>query len=346
MKCGCILIVVILFLALPVSAMEFTAPVAPNEAQVYMPKDTESFSEGIWYIIKTAIGDLRPEITAASGTCLALIAVVILLSMADTFTKKATQAINITGAVMIGVILLEPMNTLVHLGTQTIAQLGEYGKLLIPVMTAAMAAQGGTTTSAALCAGTVFFNSLLTALITKLLIPILYVYLCLSVANHAIGQELLKSIQQFAKWLMTWILKYILYIFTGYISITGVVSGTVDASAIKATKLAISGMVPVVGGILSDASEAVLVSAGVLKSAAGVYGILAVIAICVGPFLQIGIPYLMLKLTAGICGMFSSKQAGGLIGDVSTGMGMVLAMTGTVCLLLLISVVCFMRGIS
>ena len=83
-----------------------------------------------------------------------------------------------------------------------------------------------------------------------------------------------------------------------------------------------------------------------MKSAAGVYGILAVLAICIGPFLQIGIQYLMLKLTAGICGMFGSKQSGGLVGDISAGMGLVLAMTGTVCLLLLISVVCFMRGIN
>ncbi len=346
MKRVLILIVLLIVLAVPVSAMEFTAPAAPETAQEYMPPDTESFGDGLWYILKTAIFNLKPEIADASGICLALIAVVILLSMADPFLQRGKCAINMVGAVMIGMILLEPVNALVHLGTQTVSELSEYGKLLIPVMTAALAAQGGATASAVLCTGTVFFNTLLAAVITKLLIPILYVYLCLCIANHAIGHELLKTMQQFTKWLMTWVLKCILYVFTGYISITGVVSGAVDASAMKAAKLAISGMVPVVGGILSDASEAVLVSAGVMKSAAGVYGILAVLAICIGPFLQIGIQYLMLKLTAGICGIFGSKQSSGLVGDISAGMGLVLAMTGTVCLLLLISVVCFMKGIN
>ena len=74
-------------------------------------------------------------------------------------------------------------------------------------------------------------------------------------------------------------MKIVLYAFTGYIGFTGVVSGTTDAMAMKAAKLTISGAVPVVGGILSDASEAVLVSAGIMKNAAGVYGILAVLAI-------------------------------------------------------------------
>ena len=240
-----ILIVLLIVLAVPVSAMEFTAPAAPETAQEYMPPDTESFGEGLWYILKTAIFNLKPEIANASGICLALMSVVILLSMADPLLQKGKSAIHMIGAVMIGMILLEPVNALVHLGTETVTQLSEYGKLLIPVMTAALAAQGGATASAVLCTGTVFFNTLLAAVITKLLIPILYVYLCLCIANHAVGQELLKTLQQFTKWLMTWVLKCILYVFTGYISITGVVSGAVDASAMKAAKLAISGMVPV-----------------------------------------------------------------------------------------------------
>ena len=145
---------------------------------------------------------------------------------------------------------------------------------------------------------------------------------------------------------MTWGLKIVLYIFTGYISITGVVGGTTDAAMLKATKLTISGMVPVVGNILSDASEAVLVSAGMMKNAAGIYGILAVISICIRPFIQIGSQYLMLKLTTGVTEMFGTKQMAGIIKDFSTAMGLVRAMTGTVCMIFLISMICFMKGVS
>ena len=115
---------------------------------------------------------------------------------------------------------------------------------------------------------------------------------------------------------------------------------------LKATKLTISGLVPVVGNILSDASEAVLVSAGMMKNAAGIYGILAVISICIRPFIQIGSQYLMLKLTTGVTEMFGTKQMAGIIKDFSTAMGLVLAMTGTVCMIFLISMICFMKGVS
>jgi stage III sporulation protein AE len=105
-------------------------------------------------------------------------------------------------------------------------------------------------------------------------------------------------------------------------------------------------MVPVVGSILSDASEAVLVSAGLMKNAVGIYGLLVVIALWIGPFLQIGIQYLMLKATAGICEMFGTKQIAELMKDFSSAMGLVLAMTGTVCLIFIISTICFLKGVS
>ena len=103
---------------------------------------------------------------------------------------------------------------------------------------------------------------------------------------------------------------------------------------------------PVVGGILSDASEAILVSVSLAKNAAGMYGIFAVLAVFLKPFLQIGTHYLLLKATSGICGIFGTKHICALIGDFSAAMGLLLAMTGTNCILLLISTICFMKGVG
>lgn len=339
-------LLVLSFLVLPVSAMSFTAPTAPIEAQKYMPDQQENFAEGLLYIIKSAVSAIRPELSEASGVCLSLIAIVLLVSILNSFTQSSNSIIRLTVAVVIGVLLLSPANTMIQLGAQTVTALSEYGKLMLPVMTMAVAAQGGTTSSAALYTGTVFFDALLTTFIARILVPALYIYLALCIANCAVEQDILNRMKEFIKWLMTWSLKWILFIFTGYISITGVISGTVDGSALKAAKMTISGAVPVVGSALSDAAETILLSAGIMKNAAGVYGILAVIALCVGPFLQIGIQYLLLQLSGLICNVFGYKPAAGLISDISAGMGMVLAMTGTVSMLILISLVCFMKGMG
>lgn len=346
MKKLILICMLLLFVATPVQALDLTAPSAPNDAQELMSPDTSSFGEDLWYIVKSAVGDLQPQIAQGCAVCLSVIAAMMLTSLLGSFPGMSKSVTELAGTIAAACLLLGSANTLIHAAAETVTALSEYGKLLLPVMTAAMAAQGGITSSATIYTGTAVFDALLCALISGLLVPMIYVFLALAVANGAVGEDLLKKLRDFLKWLVSWCLKTILYVFTGYIGITGVVSGATDQAALKATKLTISGVVPVVGGILSDASEAVLVSAGVVKSAVGVYGLLAISAIAITPFLQIGVQYLLLKLTAAVCSIFGNKRTTELIGDFSAAMGLLLAMTGTVCLLLLISTVCFMKGMG
>lgn len=339
-------LLLVLSLAPRAAAMEINAPAVPESGRQLMPNETDSFGEGVLEILKRAISALRPDLVEAGTICVSTIAIVLMLSLVENLHGTGKTAAELAGAVAISCLLLKATNSMLHLGAQTVGEISQYGMLLLPVMTAALAAQGGITTSAALYAGTAVFNTFLTSLISKLLIPMIKVHLALSAASGAMGEKALKQLQSLIKWAGTWSLKIILYVFTGFLSITGVVSGSTDAAVLKATKLTISGMIPVVGGILSDASEAVLVSAGLAKNAAGIYGILAILSICLGPFLRIAVHYLLLKLTAGICSVFGSKRVTGLIQDFSASMGLLLAMTASECILLLISTVCFLRGVG
>ncbi len=341
-----ILIIIILFCILPVSAMDFTAPEVPDRGEEVMPDSYDTFAEGLIYVLRKAIGAINPSLSAAGETCLSLVAVMVLTSLVSSIAKEQEKTVGLVSAVMIGCLLLQQSGTFIRLSRDVITEISSYGKLLMPVMAAALAAQGGTTASAGIYAGTVFFDAILTTIASKLIIPLVYIFIALSIANSALGNNGLKELKGFIKWLITWLLKGTLYIFTGYITITGVVSGTADAAAIKAAKIALSGVVPVVGNIISDASETILISAGLMKSAVGIYGLLATISLCVGPFVQIGVQYLLLKATAALCRVISGEKSTALIRDFSTAMGFLLAMTGVMCLILLISTVCLMRGVG
>lgn len=341
-----LIVLLILSLAMPVSAADITAPTVPESGRDLMPQDGTSFGDGLWQICCRGLAKIRPDIAEGAKISLCIIAAVVMLSILSAFPGMTEKCCDLVGAVCIAGLLLGSANSLIRLGTDTVEEISQYGKLLLPVMTTALAAQGGLTTSASLYVGTAAFDTLLSGVIASVLVPMVYIYLALAAANAAIGDDLLKKLRDFLKWLMTWVLKTVLYVFTGYMGITGVVSGTTDAAALKAAKLTISGVVPVVGGILSDASEAVLVSAGVVKNAAGIYGIFAVLALIAEPFFRIGVHYLILKFTAAVCGIFGSKRITELIDDFTSVMGLLLAMTGTVCLLILISTVCFLRGVG
>ena len=346
MRMVLIFISLLLLLTHPVYAMEYTAPSVPESGAAYMPKETISFAEDLLFVLKTALREIKPEIADAARFSLSILCVILLVSVVRNLSAGTTRITTLTGTVILGAIMLKSVNVMVDLGAATILELSEYGKLLLPVLTGALATQGGISTSTALYTGTAVFSSVLTSIISKILIPTLYLYLTCCVASSAIGEGILKRITGFFKWLITWGLKMILYIFSGYMTITGAISGSADAPAVKAAKLTISGAVPVVGNILADASETILVSANVMKNSVGSYGLIAFAAILIGPFLQIGIQYLFSKMTAAVSEVFDAKELSGLVGDFSSVMGFLLAMTGSVCLLLMISIVCFMKGVS
>lgn len=341
-----ILMICIAMLTVPVSALDLTAPTVPDSARNFMPSSQESFGMGLLEVLRDALMYFRPDLKEASGVCLGIIVSVMLVSVIRTFPGSSQKTADLAGTIGVALLLLESAGSMIRMGIQTVTEISEYGKLLLPVLTAALAAQGGVTSSVALYSGTLIFDTVLSGLISKILAPMVYLFLALSIGVSTVGEEMLKKIQGSVKWLMTWSLKTILYVFTGYIGITGVVSGTTDAATLKAAKLTISGVVPVVGGILSDASEAVLVSAGTVKNAAGIYGMFAILAIWIGPFLKIGAHYLLLKATAALCAVFGSKQTTDLINDFSGAMGLLLGMTGSVCLMLMISTICFMKGVG
>lgn len=336
----------LLLLTLPVRAMDYTAPEAPDSALDLMPAQTSSFAADLVTVICAAISKLEPSLAECLKVCAGLFAAVMLISLLKTIPGKSAVLAEFVGILAVAAMLLKSTQSMITLAADTISQLSEYGKLLLPVMTAALASQGGITASTALYAGTVIFDSILASGISNLLIPMVYIFLALMIAAGATGVAMLQQLAELIRWLVTWCLKTILYVFTGYVGITGVVSGSTDAAALKVTKLTMSGMIPVVGGILSDASEAVIVGASVMKNTVGVYGMLALIAIWISPFLKIGLQYLLLKLTAALCGIFDVKLVNELIKAFSTAMGLLLGMVGAVCVLQLISVVCFMKGVS
>lgn len=340
------LALILVLVCLPASAASYTAPTVPDSGQALMPEDTADFGKALLELVRKALTRLRPDLAQCARVCAGVLGAAILTGLLRCFSGTEKGLVNLAGVLVVSALLGTTANSMISLGRETIVEISSYGKLLLPVMTAALAGQGGVSTSAALYVGTAAFDTALGGVIANLLIPMVYGFLVLGIGVCALGEPTLGKLQELLKGLVTWTLKTMLIVFTSYMGITGVVSGTTDAAALKAAKLTMSTVVPVVGSVLSDASESVLVGMGTMKNAAGIYGILAAGAIFLEPFLKIGVHYLSLKVTGTLCAALSDGELGKLVDSFSGAMGLMLAMTGASCLLLFVSTVCFLKGVG
>ena len=330
----------------PADASGIVAPEVPDDVQQIMPPEDRDLGQRLSYLFSEGLREAQPAVASGAKLCARVLCALLLLTFLRQFEGASRRVVDMAGVFVLCGLLLDTTGSMIQSGAQTVEQISQYGKLLLPVMTAALAAQGGSITAASLYAATALFDAVICGLISSVLLPMLSIILVLSAVAAASEDNMLKKLRDLLKQLMSWTLKLVLYIFTGYISLSGIISGTADQTALKAAKLTISGMVPVVGGILSDASETVLVGAAVAKNAVGIYGLLGIIAVTIVPFLVVGINYLMLKLLSAISPAFAPKSLTGLLQDFSTAMGFVLAMTGSVCLIQMISIMSFLRGMT
>ena len=256
-------------------------------------------------------------------------------------------AVTLVGALVITTIAVGDVNSLLAQGKQAISNMEALGDVLLPTVSMATAASGAPAMAVVKHSITILFSDLLLHLIQNLLIPLCYAYVAANVAWAALGNDGLKRIGGLLKWLITILLSVVLLAFIAYLNLSGVISGGADAATVKAAKFTISNLVPVVGGVISDTAETLLAGASVLRNAAGVFGMLAVLGICVVPFLNLGVHYLMYKCTAAMAATASGNgRITGLIEALGTAFGLILAMTAACAVLLVVAMVSAVSAVT
>ncbi|HJH62879.1 MAG TPA: stage III sporulation protein AE [Firmicutes bacterium] len=299
--------------------------------------------QGLGQILDTGSQELVGIVRRAVRSGVLILLVMLLCGVADNLygglSRQSTPAVALAGTLAVAAVAVTDVNSLLGLGREAIGGMTTFANVLLPAVAAVTAATGAVTGATVRQMAAVLFSDALVNLINSLLIPLLYAYLAACVANAALGNEGLKRVAGLFKWAAGALLTTVMLAFVGYLTVSGVVAGSADAMTVKATKFAISGAIPVVGGILSDAAETILASAGVLKGTVGVFGMLTILAICLLPLLQMAVHYLLYKLTAALSATVGSGPLCALVDQIGGAFGLMLGMIGACCLLLLIALV-------
>ncbi len=300
-------------------------------------------NQGLQDLLDTGTDQVFGVLRTALKSGVLLLAVVLLCSLAEGAAElgsgAAARAAPLAGVLAICAVSVADVHSLMGLGKAAIEHMSEFGAVLRPARAAAAAAGGTPAGAAARHMATVLFSNVLFQLIAKILIPLTYAYVAACAVGAALGNKGLDRMAGTLKGIITGTLTIVMLIFVGYLTISGVIAGTTDAITLKTAKFAISGSVPVVGGVLSDAAETVLVSAGLLRNAVGIFGTLVILGVCLAPFLRMGVHYLVYKLTAALCATISGGSLTKLIDAIGGAFAMELGMTACCAMMLLFCVI-------
>lgn len=305
--------------------------------------DHDSLIEGFALLGRKAREAFLDLARSNAGSLVVLLGVVLLCGMLEELHQTADQdksdMVPLAGALAITVLSVGGFRTLIGLGSETLEQLDLFAKTLLPTLSAAVAASGGVVTAGMAQVATVYFANILISLIRNLSLPLTYCYVAVAMAEAALPGHDLKRIRTGIGKAAAWGLTGLVMTFTAFLKLSGAVGAAADSTAVHLTRSAISAAVPVVGGIISDATETVTAGAELLKSTIGIFGMLGVITICLMPFVHLAVQYLLYKLTSFLASVVGSKPLVELIDALGTAFGLILGMVGSCALVLLIAVI-------
>lgn len=314
------------------------------------PADGFGLTSGVRILVEGALDDLKSYLFSGIRAVGAIMAGVVVLGAAESAAPAGKDLLGrygtAIGALWVTAMAAGDLDSLMGLGRETILRVSQLSKALLPTLAAAEAASGGITAASVRQVAAVFFSDVLLTLIDRLLLPAVYLYIGVAAAGTVLEGEAMERIGELLKKAVGWGLGALLALFTTYLSVSGAVAGAADAQAVKAAQSAVSAAVPVVGGILAEAAESVLAGAGLLKGMIGTAGTLALLGTCLLPFLRLGCQYLLYQGTSVVAAAAGPPKLTKLNARLGDAFALVLAMTGASAVLLLISLLSFMKAVT
>lgn len=325
---------------------------APDAAELISddPEDGFGLFSGLGEVLSETLADMKSIITSGLRSAAAIMAGAVLLGAAESAApagkETLTRCSTAIGALWITAVSAGDLNALIGLGRETVTELNVLGKALLPVLAAAEAAGGGITAASVRQVAAVFFANLLLSVIEKFLIPAVYLYIGTAAANAVVEGGALERIGALLKKTISWTLSGLVFLFVTYLTISGAIAGAADARAVALAKSAVSAAVPVVGGILSEAAESVLAGAGLVHGMAGAAGTLALLGVCLAPFLHLGCQYLFYQAASLVSAAAGPAKLTKLISMLGDAFALVLAMVGSAAVVLLAALLSSMAAVS
>ena len=302
---------------------------------------------GFSRLMGACVGYVKEYLLQGLYSAGAVFVILLLCGVVSSFAERtggvANEIVPVAGTLAICAVVLGDMSGLIGSGRETMEDLMAFSKGLILSLATASGVVGAPAGASAKYVIVMTAGDVCITLLNSLFMPLLYAYSAAVVADAATGEEMLGGVAAVIKKVCIFLLSAFLTLFIALLGLSGLISGGADAVTMKTAKLVISNAVPVVGSILSDATESVVAAARIVRNSAGLLGLFAVAAVCIGPLIRLGTRYLLFRAAGAAAQPVAPKRLTQMVSKLADGFSILLGMIGACSLMNLISIVAFMR---
>lgn len=228
-------------------------------------------------LLKNQIGSVLPGVGVLLGM---LVLTTVVKSGGPTDGADGTARLfGVVSAAGIAVTVLAPLAGCMRAVGEAADSAWVFMTGFVPLYAAVLLSEGKTALAGGLSTTLFASGEAVCTLISRVVIPLLSVSLGMGAAGTLAQKSRLQSLSQTVSKVTVRLLTAATALFGGVLSLQTAVAAASDSVGLRAAKLSVSRLVPVVGGTLSETLAAVMGCLGVLRSAMGVFGVAAVAAL-------------------------------------------------------------------
>lgn len=285
------------------------------------------------------------EIKDNIGTLTSLISIAVIAAVFTNFSHAfQNNQVAETGFYVAYLLLFSVLTvsfiTAANLAADTLSAVLTFMKALVPAYFLSVAFSSSAGTSIVYYEATLFLITFVDVLLIKLVIPMINIYLIVSMANNLSKEDLLSKLAELISVVIKWSLKSLLALVVGFNAIQGLILPVADRIK-KSTLLKAAGAIPGVGDVFGSVTESILGAGILLKNAIGVAGVVVIIIICAVPIIKLTVTALIYRISCAAVQPISDKRMLNCVNATAEAAGLLLqtVCVGAVLFLLTITIV-------
>ncbi len=292
-------------------------------------------------IFKKALDLIGKETkTAISNIGIILIVIIIhsiLVTISESLgNKNVSQIAFFVEYIIIVTLVLSNFSDIINMVKDTITNLVGFSNSLIPLLITLMLTTGSFVSAGVVKPILLFLINFIGNFIIDFILPLVIIGTALTIVSKISSRVKIDKFAKFLKTSSVWILGTIMTLFVTILSLEGSITGAVDGVTAKTTKAAVSTVIPVVGKILGDATDAVLGCAGILKNAVGFVGVIVIAGICLAPIIKLTLLCFTYYIASAVCQPIADEKILGLLDNISDTFKILLAIIFCISVMLIV----------
>ena len=313
-----------------------------------MISEGTDFSMGKWMKMlgNILLQQLRDNGRNIGYLCLLILSAAVLATIAKAFKSRQISDMGFYMIfLMMFLILMKSFGACYELTASVITDLTDFMKVLMPAYLMAAAVSAYRITAVAYYEGFLLLVYYLQKMTEHFLLPAIRAYVLLAMLGHLEKEAFLSKGRESLKKLISFILKAMIGVTTGFQMIQGMISPAIDEMKHTVFSKGVSSLGNI-GNVTQNVTDVILGSGALLKNGIGVAAAAVIVSICLVPVVQTACYVVFYQILAVVAEPISDKRLIGIIGEAGEGIGLLVKLLLTVLaiFLLTIAIVCVTTG--